>query len=85
MRATGRRPQSQRREARAIDSTVPVFSVRTVEQLLDQTVAQPRFNLILLGLFAVVALMLAAVILACALSLDGLKPSQIEGNISDCI
>jgi len=50
-----------RREARALDSAVPVFSARTVEQLLDQTVAQPRFNLILLGLFAVVALLLAAV------------------------
>jgi len=50
-----------RREVRALDNAVPVFFVRTVEQVLDQTVAQPRFNLILLGLFAVVALLLAAV------------------------
>jgi putative ABC transport system permease protein len=50
-----------RREAQALDSAAPVWDVNTVEQTLGQTVAQPRFNLILLGLFAVVALLLAAV------------------------
>ncbi len=50
-----------RREAQALDSGVPIFAVRTVEQVLSRTVAQPRFNLILLGLFAAVALLLAAV------------------------
>jgi putative ABC transport system permease protein len=50
-----------RREAQAMDNTAPVFGVSTAEQTLGQTVAQPRFNLILLGLFAVVALLLAAV------------------------
>jgi putative ABC transport system permease protein len=50
-----------RREAQALDSAAPVFDVNTVEQTLGKTVAQPRFNLILLGLFAVVAVGLAAV------------------------
>src|SRR5262252_1796534 len=50
-----------RREAQALDNAAPVFGVSTVEQTLGQTVAQPRFNLILLGLFAVVALLLASV------------------------
>jgi putative ABC transport system permease protein len=50
-----------RREAQAMDNAAPVFGVSTAEQTLGQTVAQPRFNLILLGLFAVVALLLAAV------------------------
>src|SRR5262245_26124099 len=50
-----------RREAQALDSAAPVFDVSTAEQTLGQTVAQPRFNLILLGLFAVVALLLASV------------------------
>jgi putative ABC transport system permease protein len=50
-----------RREAQALDSAAPVFGVSAAEQTLGQTVAQPRFNLILLGLFAVVALLLAAV------------------------
>jgi predicted permease len=53
--------EAVRREAQALDSTVPVFAVSTAEQVLGRTVAQPRFNLILLGLFAVVALVLAAV------------------------
>jgi putative ABC transport system permease protein len=50
-----------RREAQALDAVAPVFGVGAAEQTLSQTVAQPRFNLILLGLFAVVALSLAAV------------------------
>jgi len=50
-----------RREAQALDNVAPVFGVSTVEQTMGRTVAQPRFNLILLGLFAVVALLLAAV------------------------
>src|SRR6266540_525159 len=49
-----------RREAQALDNAAPVFGVSTAEQSLGETVAQPRFNLILLGLFAVVALLLAA-------------------------
>jgi predicted permease len=53
--------EAVRSEVRALDSGVPVFSVSTAENVLGQTVAQPRFNLILLGLFAVVALLLAAV------------------------
>jgi putative ABC transport system permease protein len=50
-----------RREAQALDNAAPVFGVSTAEQTLGKTVAQPRFNLILLGLFAVVALLLATV------------------------
>jgi predicted permease len=53
--------EAVRNEVRALDSAVPVFGVSTVENVLGQTVAQPRFNLILLGLFAGVALLLAAV------------------------
>jgi putative ABC transport system permease protein len=50
-----------RREAQELDNAAPIWGVSTVEQTLGKTVAQPRFNLILLGLFAVVALLLAAV------------------------
>jgi predicted permease len=53
--------EAVRREVRALDSIVPVFGVSDAEHALGQTVAQPRFNLILLGLFAVVALLLAGV------------------------
>jgi predicted permease len=50
-----------RREAQALDKGAPVFGGSTAEQSLGQTVAQPRFILTLLGLFAMVALSLASV------------------------
>jgi putative ABC transport system permease protein len=50
-----------RREAQALDNAAPVFDVGAAEQTLSKTVAQPRSNLILLGLFSVVALLLASV------------------------
>ena len=53
--------ETVRREMRTLDNAVPVSAVSTAEQVLGQTIAQPRFNLILLGLFALVALLLAGV------------------------
>jgi putative ABC transport system permease protein len=53
--------EAVRREVRGLDSNVSVFGVSTAEQTLGRTVAQQRFNLILLGLFAVLALLLASV------------------------
>jgi putative ABC transport system permease protein len=52
---------SLRAEVTALDRGVPVSAVQTMDQLLDQTVAQPRFNLVLLGVFAAVSLVLAAI------------------------
>lgn len=48
-------------EIRSIDKDQPVADVRTMEQWLVKTIAQARFNTILLGVFAAVALVLAAV------------------------
>jgi len=50
-----------RRLVAAIDPEVPLASTRTLEQLVDESVARPRFRTTLLVLFAVVALALAAV------------------------
>jgi predicted permease len=50
-----------RREARAVDPTVPVSRVQTLDELVARSVSRSRFNLILLALFAAVALALAAV------------------------
>jgi putative ABC transport system permease protein len=44
-----------------LDRDVVVTRVRTMEQLIAATFARPRFNLLLLGLFAATALLLAAV------------------------
>ena len=45
----------------SLDRNAPVFGVRTLEELVGRSVAAPRFNTLLLGLFAVVALILTAV------------------------
>jgi putative ABC transport system permease protein len=45
---------------RNIDRDLPVFSLTTMEEAVSDSVAQPRFYMVLLGAFAVVALLLAA-------------------------
>jgi putative ABC transport system permease protein len=45
----------------SIDPDLPVFGVSTLEQQFSGFVAQPRFNMLLLGIFAGVAMVLAAV------------------------
>lgn len=49
-----------RREVLALDPEQPVHDVRTMEQRLDEVVAQERFRALLLGFFAGAALLLAA-------------------------
>jgi putative ABC transport system permease protein len=51
---------SVKRELQAIDRDVPASSIRTMEQSLAAILAPRRFNLLLLGIFAAVALLLAA-------------------------
>ena len=48
-------------EVRALDKNVTVSQVQTMEQVVADSTAQPRFYLLLLGAFAAVALTLAAV------------------------
>jgi putative ABC transport system permease protein len=50
-----------RSEVFSIDKDQPVSRVRTLEQVLSESVAKQRFAMLLLGIFAVVALVLAAV------------------------
>jgi predicted permease len=62
---TGRDPRSVIQEARAavyaVDRDQPVAQVRTMEQVVAQSMAARRFNMVLLGAFAGLALLLAAV------------------------
>jgi putative ABC transport system permease protein len=46
---------------RSIDPDLPAYNVKTVEEYLDGTIAIPRFNSMLLGIFAGLALVLTAV------------------------
>ena len=50
-----------RRSVTAIDANLPVFEVRTMEERLFESVAQPRFRTVLLGVFAALALLMAVV------------------------
>ena len=50
-----------RGQARELDATVPIFNVRSMEEIVADSVARPRFNALLIFLFAVLALILAGV------------------------
>jgi putative ABC transport system permease protein len=50
-----------RAEVRALDAEQPVTQVRTVDELFSRLLSEARFNLLLSGLFAVLALLLAAI------------------------
>src|SRR6476660_6966221 len=50
-----------RREIQTIDSDLPVFNVRTMNEVIDGSLASRRFSAELVGVFAVVALLLASV------------------------
>lgn len=52
---------SIRHEVRQLDPTVPMRNLYPMEQLVSRSVAAQRFNLILLGLFAALGLLLTAV------------------------
>ena len=53
--------QAMTREARAVEPNVPVYDVKTMGARLSDSLARRRFAMTALGLFALVALLLAAV------------------------
>lgn len=50
-----------RREVQSIDSNLPLFSVRTMDEVITRSMAERRFALEILAVFAGVALLLAAI------------------------
>src|SRR5262249_7336989 len=50
-----------RAQVQALDQDQPVAGVRTVSELLNRTLSEAKFNLLSLGMFAAVALALAAI------------------------
>jgi predicted permease len=44
-----------------VDKDQPVYNIATIEQLLTKSIAQPRFSTLLLGVFALLALILTAI------------------------
>ncbi|PYV39774.1 MAG: hypothetical protein DMG06_22240 [Acidobacteria bacterium] len=49
-----------REQVKALDKDQPVARITTMEQLLSDSILQPRFNMLLLTIFAVLAWLLAA-------------------------
>jgi putative ABC transport system permease protein len=64
--------QAVRGVVQSLDKNAPVYTVRTIEDILDRSVATPRFNTLLIGLFAAVALILTMVglygVISCSVS-----------------
>ena len=52
---------SVRAQVSSIDIDQPLYNVRTMEQVFSESISRQRFNTLLIGLFTVVALALAAV------------------------
>jgi predicted permease len=52
---------ASKKELRNLDPDLPMFSVRTMEQRVNESLAQRRFSMLLLGVFASVALALATI------------------------
>jgi putative ABC transport system permease protein len=52
---------SFRSEITALDSSQPIYNMRTMEQIVDEALAQPRLSVVLLGIFAATGLLLAVV------------------------
>ena len=50
-----------RAEVRALDKDLPIYNLRTMRDLVSSSIAQPRFRTLLLGSFAALALLLAAI------------------------
>jgi len=52
---------SFRSEVTAVDRSQPVYNIRTMGQVVDEALAQARFSVVLLGIFAATGLLLAMV------------------------
>ncbi len=50
-----------RHEVQSVDPDVPVFAVRSMEEVIARSMAERRFALEILGVFAVIALLLASI------------------------
>jgi len=50
-----------RTQVASLDADLPIFNIRTMEQRVTDAAGQPRFQTVLLGIFSVVALLLAAI------------------------
>jgi predicted permease len=58
--ASGPMENAIRQEVAAVDPTLPVFAVRTMDEMIAKSVAQRRFAMQIVGMFSLAAMILAA-------------------------
>jgi putative ABC transport system permease protein len=68
-----------RQQVASLDKQVPVYELRTLDDMLSAGVARPRFLMLLIGCFAAIALLLTAVGLYGVIAYSVLRRSQEIG------